>query len=159
MARRGRPTSAISIVGRLKGTPQAKERLVVILSNLGGGLSVTQALERLRFSRTFFRRLRRAMLTAALRAVEPRPRGRPVRDVPKAVRRIHELEEKIARLEEDLAFARVREELALLIPRAGRRQKKIRRARASALASTPSLSLSAESAAASPGPGPPAASG
>src|SRR5437016_5152892 len=116
MTRRGRPTSADSIVGRLKGTPQAKERLVVILANLGGGLTVTQALERLRFSRTLFRKLRCSMLAAALRGLEPRPRGRPVREVPKAVRKIRELEEKIARLEEDLAFARVREELALLIP-------------------------------------------
>jgi hypothetical protein len=159
MARRGRPTSATSIVGRLRGTPQAKERLVVILSNLGGGLTVTQAVERLKFGRTLFKRLRRTMLAAALKTLEPRPRGRPVQEVPKSARKIRELEEKIRRLEEDLAFARVREELAFLIPWAGRRQKKIRRVRPSAPVSMPLGSPSDGSAGASPGPGPPGDSG
>jgi len=130
MVQRGRPTSAISMVGRLKGTVMAKERMLIILENLGGTLPVAEALRRMGVSRTRFHNLRMATLAAALRAVELRPRGRPVREVPKSARRIHDLEEKIVRLEEDLAFTRVREELALLVPWTGCRQKKRRRVRA-----------------------------
>jgi len=138
MVQRGRPTSAASIVGRLKGTPAAKQRVLVVLENLGGTLPVAQACRRLCFSRTLFRRHREALLLAAIRVLEPRPRGRPVRKPPAESRRILELEDKISRLEEDLAFTRVREELALLVPWTQRRQKKNRRFPAFLRAATPS---------------------
>ena len=116
MVQRGRPTSAVSIVGRLKGTSSAKERVLVMLENLGGALPVAEACRRLSFSRTLFRRYREALLLAAIQVLEPRPRGRPVRRPLAESRRLLALEEKIRRLEEDLAFTRVREELALLVP-------------------------------------------
>src|SRR5258708_36197928 len=100
MAQRGRPTSVVSIVGHLKGGPVAKERLLVILSNLAGVLPVSEAVRRLGLSRTLFRRLRKALLMVGLRAVEPRPRGRPVREVPRHERVIVKLKDEIARLEE-----------------------------------------------------------
>lgn len=131
MAKRGRPSSALFLVGRFKKSPVAKERLLVILSSLAGTLPVSEACRRLGMSRTLFRRLRRAVLETSLEAVDPRPRGRPVQEVSRQTRRISELERRIAELDEDLAFARVREELALLVPWAGRRQKKTSRIRSS----------------------------
>lgn len=151
MALRGRPTSAVSMIGHLKAGAVAKERLLVILGNLSGKLPVAEACRRLGLSRTLFRRLRRAMLIAGLRAVEPRPRGRPVREIPRHERLIRALEAKITHLEEDLAFARVREELALLVPWTGRVQKKTRRIRTSKPAAPPSQLPSDSGAAANPG--------
>lgn len=152
MAKRGRPRSIVSIIGGLKSGPGAKERLLVILGTLGSTVPISEACRRLGLSRTLFQRLRRATLAAALEAVEPRPRGRPVREVPRHERRITELEKKIAVLEEDLAFARVREELALLVPWTGRRQKKTRRIRSPRRASMPSKSPVVFGAEANPGP-------
>jgi hypothetical protein len=143
MVQRGRPTSVASIVGRLKGSLAAKQRVLVVLENLGGTLPVAEACRRLCFSRTLFRRYREALLLAAIQILEPRPRGRPVRRPPAASRRILELEEKNRLLEEDLAFTRVREELALLVPWTQRRQKKHRRFPASSRAPTPSGSPAA----------------
>ena len=136
----------------------AKERVLVILKNLGGTLPVAEACRSISFSRTLFRRHREAMLVAALRAVEPRPRGRPVPGVPPEGRRIRELEEKIERLEEDLAFTRVREELALLVPWTRMRQKKSPVLRAFWRAATPSRPPFGSSVAATPGPGSPGGS-
>jgi hypothetical protein len=92
------------------------------------------------------------MLAAALSALEPRPRGRPVREVPQEGRRIRELEEKIVRLEEDLAFTRVREELALLVPWTRRNQKKSRAFRAFWRAAMPLRPPAGSNGAATPGP-------
>lgn len=140
MAKRGRPMSVVSLVGHLKSGEVAKERLLTILENLAGTLSIGEACRRLHLARTPFRRLRKAALQAGLRATEPRPRGRPVREVPRHQIQITKLEEKIAVLEEDLAVSRVREELAYLVPWAGRRQKKIRKTRASKPGPPPSTS-------------------
>ena len=108
MAKRGRPMSVVSLVGHLKSGEAAKERLLTILENLAGTLSIGEACRRLHLARTPFRRLRRAALQAGLRATEPRPRGRPVREVPRHQIQITKLEDKIAVLEEDLAVSRVR---------------------------------------------------
>lgn len=133
----------------------AKERVLVILENLGGTLQVAEACRRIHFGRTLFRRNREAMLVAALRTLEPRPRGRPVRDLPTEGRQIRELEAKIERLEEDLALTRVREELALLVPWTQRRQKKSRAFRAFWRAAMPPSSPGSAIVAATPGPGSP----
>lgn len=139
MKRRGRPTSAASMVGRLKSGPVAKERLLVLIGNLAGVLPVAESCRRLGMSRTLFRRIRKALLVVGLRAVEPRPRGRPVGETPRHERTIAELRDQVRQLEEDLHFARVREELALLVPWTARRQKKMRQhRRKAALAGSPS---------------------
>ena len=152
MVQRGRPTSAASMLKRLRGTTSAKERVTVILENLGGALPVAAAFTRMRVSRTLFYNLRMRMLAAALRALEPRPRGRPLVEMPKQERRIQELEEKILHLEEDLAFTRVREELALLVPWTGRHQKRSRKRQAWRRGGGPSRPRSATRCGATPGP-------
>ena len=153
MAKRGRPLSVASLVGRLKSGTVAKERLLTNLENLAGTLSIGEACRRLHLARTPFRRLRKAALLAGLRATEPRPRGRPVRETPRHQLQIAKLEEKISALEEDLAVSRVREELAFLVPWAGRRQKKIRKTRVSGSGLAPSPSPNGSGARENPGPG------
>lgn len=158
MAKRGRPMSVAALVGRLKAGPVAKERLLTVLDNLAGMLSIGEACRRLHLARTPFRRLRKAALLAGLRAAEPRPRGRPVREIPRHQVRISKLEEKIETLQEDLAVSRVREELALLVPWAGRRQKKIKKTRTPRPEPPPSCSHKDSGARENPGPGSPPSS-
>jgi hypothetical protein len=138
MVQRGRPTSALSMVKRLKGSLMAKERVLVVLKNLGGLLPVAEACRRLSISPALFHRQRVVALAAAIRALTPQSPGRPVRKASDEGRRSRELEAKIERLEEDLAFTRVREELALLIPWTRHRQKNTRAFRAFWRATVPS---------------------
>jgi hypothetical protein len=126
------------MVKRLKGSTMAKERVLVILENLGGSLPVREACRRLQVSPALFHRQRVVTLQAALQALSSRPPGRPTREAPEERRRIRELEEKIERLEEDLAYTRAREELALLVPWTRRREKKSRLFRTFWRASVPS---------------------
>jgi hypothetical protein len=128
MAKRGRRTSARSIVERLKGTPAAKERLLVLLGNLGGSLPVSEGCRMLRIGPSRLQRLREIMIAAALRALEPRLPGRPKERISPDGRRIRELETELQELREELDLARIREELALLFPRLRTGQKKRRRA-------------------------------
>lgn len=143
MTRRGRRTSAGSIVERLKATPAAKERALIILGNLGGAFPPGEAARRLRLSPAMFRRLRATMLSAALSALEPRPRGRPVRAVPKHVALIRTLEGRVEDLKQELELSRVREEIAILLPWTRRGQKKVRRIRRRTPAGMPSGSPAA----------------
>jgi hypothetical protein len=112
---------------RLKGAPLAKERALIILENLGGGLPVGEACRRMDVSPALFHRQRMSFLEGGLVMLEPRPRGRPGRVGIPQDRRIRELEAKVERLEVDLAYTRVREELALLIPWTRRTEKGSRR--------------------------------
>jgi hypothetical protein len=142
MAQRGRPTSVTSMLERLGAAPVAKERMVVMLANLSGTVPVAEACRRLGLGRTQFWSLRTALLGAALRAVEPRRRGRPAREHPLYQKRALELEAEIARLKEALDLARVREEIALLLPWTGRgQQKRARRTRRPKPAAKPPGSL------------------
>ena len=138
MAKRGRRTSAGSIVGRLEGPPLAKERVLAVLGNLGGTLPASEAAGKLRLSSAMFRRLRELLLVASLGALEPRRRGRPARVVPGHARELRRLEARVSDLEEELALSRVREEIALVLPWAGRSQKKARRTRPRQSAGMPS---------------------
>jgi len=108
----------------MKGSPAAKERVLAILGNLGGTVATSEASSRLRVSPALVRRLRETLLEAALRALEPRPRGRPLQVVPKYVRDLRKLEVRLADLEEELELARVREQIALALPWTRRSQKR-----------------------------------
>lgn len=141
MARRWRRTSSVSIVGRLKATPMAKERVLVMLDNLGGVLATSEAARRLHVSPSMFQKLRQTMLEATLRSLEPRPRGRPSGEIPPHVRHLGKLEAQIESLKEELALARIREEIALLFPWTRSGQKKVRRIRGRKPGGTPSGSL------------------
>lgn len=127
MANRGRPTSASSMLDRLGAGPAAKERVLVIVANLTGAVPVAEACRRLALGRTQFWALRTAFLSAAIRTVEPRRRGRPSRVPDPEDRRVSGLQAEVARLKEALELSRVREEIAFVLPWTGRRQKRARR--------------------------------
>lgn len=129
MAKRGRPTSVAAMLERLKAAPSTKERVLVLLSNLAGTMPVAEACRKLALGRTHFWSLRTALLEASIRAVEPRRRGRPIRMPTIHAGKIAELQAEIDRLKEALELARVREEIALLLPWTGRRQKRTRKIR------------------------------
>jgi hypothetical protein len=121
--------SARSVVERLKGTVVAKERLLVLIENLGGMLPVSEGSRKLQIGPSRFQKLREIMLVAALAALEPRSPGRPRERLSLEGRRLRELETKVGDLREELDLARIREELALLLPRMRKGQKKVRRRR------------------------------
>lgn len=126
MVDRGRPTSVESMVSRIRASASTRERAVVILSNLGGTLPVRAAVRILGVSPTRFWGLRQVALRAVVTALEVRSVGRPPESASCASAEVRRLEREIEKLREDLAFARVREELALLVPRVtkkGRRRR------------------------------------
>jgi hypothetical protein len=127
---RGRKPSGPAAVERLPASPQAKERLRVILETLTGTCRISQACARLQVSEQRFDQLRTQVLQAALDCLEPRPLGRPRRPaVPAAVA---DLETRLEAVQTELAATQVREEIALLLPavqlhRAGPEKKAQRR--------------------------------
>ena len=116
MVQRGRPTRADLMLRRLRSSPLARERVLAVVLNLGGGLSVSEACRRTGVGRTLFRRHRLAFLNAGAAALEPRPRGRPPKVRSAQAPLVGRLRDRIADLEEDLAFARAREELLRIAP-------------------------------------------
>jgi hypothetical protein len=111
---RGRKPAGPAAVERLAGSPQAKERLSVVLETLAGSCRVTAACARLGLSEPRFDQLRSQVLRAGLASLEPKAGGRPPR--PAADAQVRALEARLAALEIDLEAARVREEIALALP-------------------------------------------
>jgi hypothetical protein len=111
---RGRKPSGPAVVERLPGSPQARERLRVILETLAGSCRIGQACAQLALSEQRFDQLRTQVLQAGLDSLEPRPVGRPPHAVPAAA--VAALEARIAALEIELRAAQVREEIALALP-------------------------------------------
>jgi hypothetical protein len=111
---RGRKPYGPSVVGRLPGSDLARRRLQVVLETLAGTSRVQEACTRLGLSEQRFDQLRTRVLQAGLDSLEPRPAGRrpppaPAADVPG-------LQARVAELEIELRAARVREEIALVLP-------------------------------------------
>ena len=111
---RGRKPSGPAAVERLPGSPQARERLRMILETLAGTCRVGAACARLGVSEQRFDQLRTQVLQAGLDSLEPRPLGRPAQAVPSAA--VAALQARVTALETELAAARVREEIALVLP-------------------------------------------
>jgi len=111
---RGRKPSGPAAVGRLPGSPLARERLRVVLETLAGTCRVQEACRRLDLSEQRFDQLRARVLQAGLESLEPRPAGRPPRPAPAA--EVQALQARVAELEIELRAARVREEIAVALP-------------------------------------------
>ncbi|HZN02227.1 MAG TPA: helix-turn-helix domain-containing protein [Candidatus Polarisedimenticolia bacterium] len=127
---RGRPPDGVGHVDRLEGPDELKRRLKVLLATLDGSKSVPEACAELQVSESRLHELRREALEGALRALQPRPSGRPSKPEA-ATPRERELEAHIATLEEDLQAAYVRTELALAMPHLfkGKKNLRIRKSR------------------------------
>ena len=114
---RGRPPLGPEIVEHLQGSPEAKQRMRVILQTLAGDLTVGQACIDLGISESRFHELRNDILQHTLEHLEAKPRGRPP-DVPSEQEaRIRQLQQQVQSLTADLRAGQIREELAIMLPR------------------------------------------
>ena len=133
---RGRKPSGAAAVERLPGSPQARQRLRVVLETLAGTCRIGEACARLGVCEQRFEQLRTRVLQAGLDSLEPRPAGRPPRVT--AVAEVAALEAQVAALEIELRAAQVRADIALALPAVqvapGEPAKKARRRRSSAQA-------------------------
>jgi hypothetical protein len=111
---RGRKPSGPSAVTRLPGSPEARQRLQVVLETLASTCRVQEACRRLGLSEQRFDQLRTQVLQAGLDSLEPRPAGRPRRPPPPAD--VQALRARVAELEIELQAARVRAEIAVALP-------------------------------------------
>lgn len=115
---RGRYPSGPEYVEHLEGSAQAKQRLRVLLQTMAGECRVQEACQRLRISEQRFDQLRRQTLQAAVHGLESKPTGRPRRAATAISEEVAALRTRVAELEEELQAARVREEIAVVLPRA-----------------------------------------
>ena len=114
---RGRRPSGPEYVNNLSGTDTAKERLKVILETLAGTCRVQEACARLGISEPRFHQLRTQILQAALAGSEPQTPGRKPQILSPAQEQVRLLEQKLEHQDAELRLARVREEIALTLPR------------------------------------------
>lgn len=115
MARRGRPSMGPDVVNHLEGSPEAKARLKAILETMAGKKTVEEVCEELGISESRFFQLRDRTMADALGSLEPRPMGRPA-EKPLEAGEEAKLREENGRLRMELEAARIREELAVLMP-------------------------------------------
>jgi len=119
---RGRHPSGPGYVDHLEGSEQAKQRLRVVLETMTEGCRVQEACQRLGISEQRFDQLRQLAMQAALRRLESKPGGRPRRQHTGTTAEVLALRQRVADLEAELRAAQVREEIALILPRAVREE-------------------------------------
>jgi hypothetical protein len=104
-----KPLSIEELVNRLGGSPVAAQRLRVILANVAGQISVTEACAALAIEESWFFALKQRSLQRWLEALEPEPAGRPPAAPPSPEQeQIRTLEARIRQLELELSAARLR---------------------------------------------------
>jgi hypothetical protein len=110
---RGRKPAGPELVRQLQGSAASKKRAEIILRTVAGQLSVAEASALLGITPQRLHVLREEGLQALVDQFEPRPMGRPRKesDVTTAAR-----DAEVERLEQELEAARLREEIALLLP-------------------------------------------
>lgn len=116
MTRQGRKPLGPALVEHLPGSPRAKERLEAILQTIAGTLTVGEACARLGIHEAMFHRLRAEVLQAGLSRLEPRPQGRPPREISPEQERLSDMQQRLNDLESELHLARVRGEIAQVLP-------------------------------------------
>jgi hypothetical protein len=115
----GRPPKGGGLIDRMEGSEEAKRRAKAIVSAMAGELTVREACDQLGVGEARYFQLRDRFLMEGITGLEPRPGGRP-RKEPDADAPMKALEARIARLELELKAARLREEIALVLPRLSR---------------------------------------
>jgi hypothetical protein len=121
---RGRHPSGPEYVNYLNGSPRAKERLRIVLETMAGRYRVQEACELLGICEQRFDQLRQQALQAALVELESKPGGRPRREPQAASEETRALRQQVTDLEAELHAAHVRDEIALILPRAAVTEKK-----------------------------------
>lgn len=123
---RGRKAAGPEVARRLKGVPQAKQRLETILRIITGELGVEEAAAQLGITPQWMHVLREQALYGSVEALTPAAPGRPRKRATAADERIAVLEQEVARLRRELAASKLREEVAVLLPRRSQRLGKKR---------------------------------
>ena len=113
---RGRRMDGPELVSKLEGSEQAKERLGLIMRTFSGELSVEEACRKMGVGLTAFSALRKKALASALTELEPGRPGRPARVESVSVEAYNKLKSENIELRLDLEAARLREEIALVMP-------------------------------------------
>ena len=106
------------MVENLQGSQEAKKRLRVVLETVAGERDVVSASSKVGMGRTAFFEIRNRALQASLEDLEPKPAGRPPREVTAEQVEIERLKQEIEKLRTDLEIAQVREEIMLAMPEA-----------------------------------------
>ena len=112
----GRPPLGISLVEKLEGSEESKQRLRVILSTLAGELTIAEACSQLGIGESRFHEMRTQALEAALQGIAPRKPGRRSREISPEEKRAQEAEQKASDLEYELYTRQVRDELMASLP-------------------------------------------
>ncbi|MDH3445045.1 MAG: helix-turn-helix domain-containing protein [Deltaproteobacteria bacterium] len=117
MSRRGRKPLGAAHVNHLDGTPLAKQRLELILKTMRGELTIAEACHALSIGESRFHAMRNQWLQASLESLEPRPAGRPCKQVElPSAEEVAALEAENQELRERVLTAEVREQLARVMP-------------------------------------------
>jgi len=114
---RGRHPSGPEYVDQLKGSALAKERLRIVLQTVAGEYRVHEACQILGVCEQRFDQLRRQALQAAVHGLESKPSGRPRQEESVGPDDVMALRQRIADLEGELRALRVRDVIALVLPR------------------------------------------
>jgi len=112
----GRPPLKSGHVDGLEGPGREKERLRAILETLAGEVTIETACAELDLSRSHFYELRARALQAALDGLIPGVPGRKPKIASVEISEVQRLERESAFLRQELDIARVRTELALVMP-------------------------------------------
>lgn len=126
--RRGRPAFGPAHVERLEASEHARQRLRVVLETVAGALSVDDACATLGIGPSRFHALRQELLQAAAERADGVPAPSP--PVDDSAARLAALEAENQELRIALEAARIREEIAVVLPhlqRDGGVEKKGRR--------------------------------
>jgi hypothetical protein len=117
---RGRyPTDLNEYVDELDVAPELKQRLKIIFATGRRESRLFESCAALDVGETRFRQLCRQAVRGACNGITPRPPGRPSKATTLEAQRIGELERLLAEKEQQLHEALVREEVALILTRAG----------------------------------------
>jgi hypothetical protein len=117
MGRRGRPPMGPDLVDNMEGSPDAKERLKVILETIALKKTVVEACLELGISEGMFYKLRDRTMADAIESLEPRPLGRPPSEVMGVEKgEVDRLKEEVDRLKMELRASQIREEMAVVMP-------------------------------------------
>ena len=112
----GRPPKGPKLARDLDGSKRAKRRLEAILETIAGTRTVREVAAELGICEAAFYKLRERTLQEAVEGLEPRPLGRRPHVETEADQRARELEEENEELRQELTTARVREEIAAILP-------------------------------------------
>lgn len=100
-----------SLVDRVPASREARERTKIVLLTLAGQWQVSDGMERLGVGRTRFQDLRRALLEAAVAALEPGAAGRPRQGLHPGTQEARGLRTEVAALTHELRVLRAQVDL------------------------------------------------